>query len=279
MKSFKDKIVVITGAGSGIGRALALEFEKHGARLALNDYNEDGLTETCSLLQNDSEETIYSQVFDVSDEQAMFDFAATIKNRWGNAHVIINNAGISGFTEPLYTTPVSAYKKVMDINFFGVLYGTKAFLPHLVENNEGAVVNISSVFGMIGYPGATDYCASKFAVRGFTEALSVEFHQSPISIHTVHPGGIKTNITDSALNDDPDRDFDDAFLTTPPEKLAKRIIRGIQKGEPRIIYGNQSRQIWLASRFLPKRIQNRVLWNKLRGIMKLDKYKLFIKGL
>ncbi|MEQ9302404.1 MAG: SDR family NAD(P)-dependent oxidoreductase, partial [Marinoscillum sp.] len=124
-----------------------------------------------------------------------------------------------------------------------------------------------------------DYCASKFAVRGLTEALSVEFHQSPISIHAVHPGGIKTNITDSALNDDPDRDFDDAFLITPPEKLAKRIIRGIQKGEPRIIYGNQSGQIWLASRLLPKKIQNRVLWNKLKGIVKLDKYKLFIKGL
>ncbi|WP_425391486.1 SDR family NAD(P)-dependent oxidoreductase [Ekhidna sp.] len=279
MKNFNDKIVVITGAGSGIGRALALGFEKQGARLALNDYNDEGLAETLSMLQRNDQDRVYSQVFDVSDEHAMFDFAETIKNQWSNAHVIINNAGISGFTEPFYSTPTSAYKKVMDINFYGVVYGTKAFLPQLVANNEGAVVNISSVFGLIGYPGATDYCASKFAVRGLTEALSVEFHQSPISIHAVHPGGIKTNITDSALNDDPDRDFDDAFLTTPPEKLAKRIIRGIQRGEPRIIYGNQSLQIWLASRFLPKRIQNRVLWNKLKGILKIDQYKQFIKGL
>lgn len=161
----------------------------------------------------------------------------------------------------------------MDINFYGVLYGTKAFLPQLVENNEGAVVNVSSVFGLIGYPGATDYCASKFAVRGLTEALSVEFHKSPISIHTVHPGGIKTNITDSRLNEDTDRDFDDAFLITPPEKLAQRIIQGIKKKEPRIIYGNQSLQISVASRFIPKSIQNSLIWNKLKGVLKLDKYK------
>lgn len=279
MKSFKDKIVVITGAGSGIGRALALEFQKHGARLALNDFNKEGLSETLAMLPSDDQEMVYSQVFDVSDEQAMFGFAENIKNRWGNAHMIINSAGISGFTEPLYTTPISAYKKVMDINFFGVLYGTKAFLPQLVENNEGAVANISSVFGLMGFPGATDYCASKFAVRGLTESLAVEFHQSPISIHTVHPGGIKTNITGSRLNDETDRDFDDAFLTTPPEKLAQRIIRGILKGETRIVYGNQSFQISVASRFIPKSIQNGLVWKKFKEAMKLDKYKEFIKDL
>ena len=129
MKSFQNKIVVTTGAGSGIGRALALEFGRQGARLALNDHNSKGLTETLSMLQSGSKDSVYSQTFDVSEEKAMFDFATEVKNRWGNAHVIINNAGISGYTEPGFTTPISAYKKVMDINFYGVLYGTKAFLP------------------------------------------------------------------------------------------------------------------------------------------------------
>lgn len=111
MKSFKNKIVVITGAGSGIGRALALEFQKHGARLAINDFNKEGLSDTLSMLPNGDQNLVYSEVFDVSDEQAMFAFAENVKTRWGNVHVIINNAGISGFTEPLFTTPISGLQK------------------------------------------------------------------------------------------------------------------------------------------------------------------------
>jgi butyryl-CoA dehydrogenase len=277
MKDFKNKIVAITGAGSGIGRALSMEFGKLGAKLALVDYNPAGLEETVSLLREKGVVEIYTEVFDVSDRKAFFDFADKVKSKWGNAHVIINNAGTSGSFRPAYVTPVEIYRRVMDVNFFGVLNGTQAFLPQLVENNEGAVVNISSVMGLFGPPNSSDYAASKFAVRGFTEALSVEFHKSPISIHCVHPGGIKTNINDSVMTDAPREGFDSKFLVTPPEKLARRIIKGIRKKELRIIYGNESTLAWFGSTFLPRKIQNTVIWNKFKGAFDYGDYKRFIK--
>ena len=148
MKHFKNKIVVITGAGSGIGRALALEFGQLGARLALNDWSEEGLKETLTLLREQGKTELFPKLFDVSDEEAMFSFAKEVQERWGNAHVIVNNAGTAGSAAPAYSTSTTIYRRVMEINFMGVVYGTKAFLPQMVENQEGAVVNISSIFGL-----------------------------------------------------------------------------------------------------------------------------------
>lgn len=278
MKDFNNKVVAITGAGSGIGRALALEFGKLGAKLALNDWSAGGLTETVSLLQTQGVTEVHQEVFDVSNEEAVFAFAEAVKQRFGTTHVIINNAGIAGSAGPAYLTPTSTYRRVMEVNFLGVVYGTKAFLPHFVENQEGAVVNISSVMGLFGAPNGSDYSASKFAVRGFTEALSTEFHRSPISIHCVHPGGINTNITTSAISDEPPGDFGDAFLTTPPEDLAKRIIKGIRSHERRIIYGNQSKQAWLGS-LLPRWLQDRIFWKRLSQAFSLEPYRSFIRDL
>jgi len=277
MKDFKDKIVAITGAGSGIGRALSMEFGKLGAKLALVDYNASGLEETVNLLKEKGVSEIYTEVLDVSNREAFFAFAENVKEKWGNAHIIINNAGTSGSFQPAYVTPAEIYRRVMDVNFFGVLNGTQAFLSQLVENNEGAVINISSVMGLFGPPNSSDYAASKFAVRGFTEALSVEFHKSPISIHCVHPGGIKTNINDSVMTDAPREGFDSKFLVTPPENLAKRIIRGIRKKELRIIYGNESTLAWFGSTFLPRKIQNSVIWNKFKGAFDYGDYEQFVK--
>lgn len=277
MKYFNNKVVAITGAGSGIGRALSMEFGKLGARLALCDYNPDGLNETVSLLNDKGVGEIHSEILDVSNREAVFAFAGNVKAKWGNAHIIINNAGTSGSFRPAYVTPEKIYRRVMEVNFFGVLNGTQAFLPQLVENNEGAVVNISSVMGLFGPPNSSDYAASKFAVRGFTEALSVEFHKSPITIHCVHPGGINTNINDSVMTDAPREGFDTKFLVTPPEKLAKRIIRGIRKKQLRIIFGNESTLAWFGSTFLPRKIQNSVIWNKFKGAFDYDDYKQFIK--
>ncbi|MFT7590017.1 MAG: NADP-dependent 3-hydroxy acid dehydrogenase YdfG, partial [Limisphaerales bacterium] len=186
MKSFKNKVVVITGAGSGIGRALALVLSKRGAKLALNDFDRESLDETKSMLQGN----VLTEAFDVSDKEKMYAFATRIKTELGSAHAIINNAGIEGSTKPAFLTEPKEYERTMQVNFNGVLYGTLAFLPQLVENNEGAVINISSIFGLIGVPNNADYCASKFAVRGFTETLMAEFEESPINIHCVHPGGI-----------------------------------------------------------------------------------------
>ncbi|MFN2429537.1 MAG: SDR family NAD(P)-dependent oxidoreductase [Cryomorphaceae bacterium] len=278
MKDFSKKTVVITGAGSGIGRALAVEFGKLGAKLALNDFKKDGLDETVSMLRDGGTTEIYTEVFDVSDADAMFSFANAVKAQLGNAHIIINNAGTSGAFAPAFTKPLEIYRKVMDVNFFGVVHGTKAFLPQLVANNEGAVVNISSVMGLFGSPNSTDYSASNFAVRGFTEALAVEFHKSPIGIHCVHPGGTDTNINDSVMSDTPRDGFDKAFLKTPPRDLAKRIIRGIRRKELRIIYGNQSFLVWFASTFLPRKVQNRMIWKKIGRSLNMEAYRLFVKG-
>ena len=275
MESFKGKIVVITGAGSGIGKSLALEFGKLGAKLALNDYNHEGLSETCQILQKDGYDQIYFETFDVSDNNDFLRFAENIKNKWGNAHVIINNAGIAGGTKPSFITPLSEYKKVMEINFFGVLNGTKAFLPQLVANNEGAIVNLSSVMGLIGYPSLSDYCASKFAIRGYTESLALEFHSSPISIHCVHPGGINTNINESKLNNDVNNDrIARKLLITPPELMAKRIIKGIVRSEPRIVFGNQTNPVRLVS-LLPKKFANNLIWKRVKNLLIKKHYKKF----
>jgi NAD(P)-dependent dehydrogenase (short-subunit alcohol dehydrogenase family) len=273
MKSFADKIVVITGAGSGIGRALAYEFGRLGARLALNDYSEILLDETLSRIAAQGYSCIHHAVFDVSDEQAMIQFAQEIKQAHGNASVVINNAGIAGGLAPFISTPSSTYKRVMDVNFFGVVHGCKAFMGQLLEEQEGAIVNISSVLGLLVSPSTSDYCASKFAVRGFTEALSLEFHKSPISIHCVHPGGINTGLLASRIGKHTKVEPEGRMLTTPPEDLAKRIIKGIRRNEPRIVYGNQSFGAWLGSKLLPKRLQDKILWKLSRNTVETEDYK------
>ena len=157
----KNKIVVITGAGSGIGRALAIEFGRLGSQLALNDYNQSELNETVSLLNKEGVEPL-TAIFDVSQKEAMWEFAKTVKSKLGNANIVINNAGISGDDLPGYLIKEETYRKVMDINFFGVLNGCQAFLPQLVENNSGTILNVSSTFGLIGATNCSDYCASKY---------------------------------------------------------------------------------------------------------------------
>ena len=247
MKNFKDKVVVVTGAGSGMGRAYAIEFGRLGARLALNDFDAKGLAETVALLAQSGTGGVLSQVFDVSARDAMHDFAEQVKTELGNAHVIINNAGIEGSGKPLWATNDQSYERVMNINFFGVVHGTKAFLPQLIANGEGAVVNVSSIFGLIGTPNHSDYCASKFAVRGFTEALMVELQESSVSVHLVHPGGIATNIAQH----DSSQAFAGKYLSTPPEAIAKRVVQGIRRREARIVYGYGSMKTWLGACLLP----------------------------
>jgi len=272
MKNFKDKIVVITGAGSGIGRALSIAFGRKGAKLALNDFNKQGLDETIGILKGENIHHILSSIFDVSNKESMVDFATSVKREWGNAHIIINNAGISGESGPTYLMSEESYRKTMDVNFFGVLNGCQSFLPQLVANNEGAVVNISSIFGLVGTPNTSAYCASKFAVRGFTESL-VEFHQSPITILCVHPGGIKTNIAGDASK----AEFAQKYLTTPPADLANRIIKGIQNKEVKIVFGRDSFKTWIGSNLVPQKLLNGLIWKELSKLLDMEKYKTFIK--
>lgn len=268
MNNFKNKIVVITGAGSGMGRAYALEFAKLGARLALNDYDSTGLAETVELLRKAGEAELYSATFDVADRAAMAGFAADVKRVLGNAHVIINNAGISGAGKPVWATPLATIERVMGINFYGVVHGTQVFLPQLIESGEGAVVNVSSIFGLIGPPNNSDYSASKFAVRGFTEALMVELHDSPISVHLVHPGGIATNIANMPQH----QAFSDKYLSTPPELIVRHVIRGIRRGTPKIVYGRDSFKTWLGANLVPLRLLNKLIWHDMRKVIDRSDY-------
>ncbi|MBW2942122.1 SDR family NAD(P)-dependent oxidoreductase [Zhongshania aquimaris] len=270
MKDFNNKIVAITGAGSGMGRAYALEFAKLGARLALNDYDEKGLAKTVEMVNNTAETKVFSAVFDVADRSAMEAFAANVKSSLGNAHVIINNAGVSGDGKPVWATPLSSIERVMGINFYGVVHGTQVFLPQLIENGEGAVVNVSSIFGLIGPPNNSDYSAAKFAVRGFTEALMVELHDSPISVHLVHPGGIATNIASAPQH----QAFSDKYLSTPPEAIVRRVIRGIYRGTPKIVYGKDSFKTWLGANLVPLRLLNKLIWWDMRDVIDRSDYPL-----
>jgi len=275
MKNFKNKVVVITGAASGMGAAYADEFAKLGAKVAICDVNQTDLNTVADrVIAMAGKENVYSESFDISDKSAVFNFADAVKTKLGNTHVIINNAGIAGSAQPVFTTSIEEIEHVMRVNLNGVIYGTKAFLPQLVENNEGAVVNISSVFGLIAPPNNADYCATKFAVRGFTEALSVEFSESPISIHCVHPGGIATNI---AKRIDSVEGFASKFLTTPPHDIAKHVIKCIEKGKQKIVYGNQSYSLWFISNFLPQKLVNKLLWKFMHQALDQETYNSFIK--
>lgn len=272
IKEFNGKVVVVTGAGSGMGRAYAIEFAKLGSKLALNDINPNDLAETEQAVRGIAEVELLTSVFDVSDRSAMDAFAGQVKEQLGDAHVVISNAGIEGVVEPVYHMEVSEIRRIMDVNFFGVVNGTMAFLPQLVGNGEGAVVNVSSVFGLIGTPANADYCASKFAVRGFTEALMAEFQESPITIHCVHPGGIDTKI----VRNEAGKAFAEKYLITPPEKIVKHVIKCIKRGQPKIVYGNNSLKVWIGANLVPQRLINWLVWRELKRVGDTSRYGDFI---
>ena len=188
MKTLDGKVVVITGAGSGIGRALALNAAAKGAILALTDVDEVGLLETLEHARTQTNREIRTDKLDVRDRDEIASYAASVRQKFGRVNVLINNAGVAlhgDFAETSY----AQFEWVMDINFWGVVNGTKEFLPHLIESGDGHVVNISSLFGLMGMPGQSAYNSSKFAVRGFTEALRLEMliAKHPVEVSCVHP--------------------------------------------------------------------------------------------
>jgi short-subunit dehydrogenase len=267
IRNFRNRVVVITGAASGMGRAYALAFAKEGALLALCDYDDEGLTQTLAMLPADQK--VFTQAFDISDEQAVFSFAKAVEAELGTAYVVINNAGIEGSGEPVWETPQPTIQRVMDVNFYGVVHGTRAFLPQMMTRNEGAIVNVSSIFGLAGTPNHSDYCASKFAVRGFTESLMSELSESGIQVHLLHPGGIRTNIARQERSND----FSKQFLTTEPEDITRHLIKSIKQNKRRIVYGNNALKVWLATRFLPLSLVSSMTWSEMKGFIDLKKYK------
>ena len=261
--------MVITGSGSGMGRAYAIEFARLKARLALCDCDEQLLQDTVSITQAISDQPVFYKVVDVSDKAQIFQFAEDVKSQIGNAHIVINNAGVETQFKPAWALEDASTERIMDINFYGVMYGTQAFLPQLQENTEAALVNVSSLFGLIGAPNHADYCASKFAVRGYTEALITELTDSHIQVHLLCPGGVKTNI----LKRERSKKFADHFLSTPPEEIARALIQAIVKNKSRIVCGNRAKTSWLAARLLPLKLLSRITWHQTKHFIDRSDYQ------
>lgn len=260
MSISKDSVAIITGAGSGIGRALALRFvEERVTGIAISDVNETGLNETAEMLKAENVDTLTS-IVDVAKREDIQRFADEIVKRFGRATHLVNNAGVGliGRTEEV---SIEDMKWLMDINFWGTVYGTKIFLPIMRRQNFGHIVNISSVFGLFSPPGQSTYCASKFAVRGFTESLRHELEGTNIFVSCVHPGGIRTNIAKAAKQGEnaPDEDkkqasiIFDKLAQTTAEQAADTIIKGIKAKNPRILIGTDAFQISAVQRLFPKR--------------------------
>ena len=244
MKNLANKVVVITGAGSGIGRALAENLAGKGARLALSDVDETGLAETVDLAVKAGSPDVHTARLDVADRAAFASYATEVAAHFGQVNVVINNAGVALAGDVVDLT-YEDMEWITGINFWGVVHGTKEFLPHLIASGDGHVVNLSSLFGLMAMPGQSAYNATKFAVRGFTEALREEMliagHR--VGVTSVHPGGIKTAIARNArVSDKEDKAataklFDQKLARMTPERAAEIIVKGVTKNQARVLVG------------------------------------------
>jgi NAD(P)-dependent dehydrogenase (short-subunit alcohol dehydrogenase family) len=243
MTDVKGKVAVITGAGSGIGRALAYDLARRGAKLAISDVDGTGLAETVKRVRVIGA-PVHEVRLDVTDRVAVLSYADEVVGEYGVVNLVFNNAGIA-FTGDIEKMTFEQMERVMDVDFWGVVNGTKAFLPHLIASGDGHVVNISSLFGLLSMPGQSAYNAAKFAVRGFTEALREEMlvNGHPVRVTCVHPGGIKTAIARNAgAVDGQDAAtlaafFDAKLAKTSPEAAAKAILRAVTGNRPRAVVG------------------------------------------
>jgi NAD(P)-dependent dehydrogenase (short-subunit alcohol dehydrogenase family) len=255
MDYFDGKIAVITGAASGIGRALALQLNRSGCELFLSDVNEAGLAETLSLrARQDVPAT--ATVLDMADKAGVHAWADQVTASHGHVDVVVNNAGVA-YVATVEESDYEHQEWLMGINFWGVVYGTQAFLPLLRKSSQGHLANISSVFGLVGIPTQSAYNASKFAVRGYTEALRLEMAGTNVHVCCVHPGGIKTNIARAARSEDTavsadqrGRDFE-KLARTSPEAAATQILKALEKRKKRLLIGADARYFSIISRLMP----------------------------
>src|SRR6185437_1404842 len=261
MTSVRGAVVALTGAASGIGRALALELAERNCELALGDRDEAGLLAVAAEIARTSPQKLTTHIVDVSKPDQIQDFAQKAISDHPNLNILVNNAGVALIGE-FHEIDQKQMDWLMNVNFWGVVHATRAFLPHLERQREAHIVNVSSIFGIIAPPGQTAYAAAKFAVRGFSESLrhELEAAASPVRVLVVHPGGVATNIarnsrTGSGMTDNARRteaiDRFDKVAKKTPAAAAHRIIQGIERNEPRILIGSDARFMDLLQRFRP----------------------------
>jgi len=274
LSRIRGKVCVVTGAGSGIGRALAVELAKRGAKaVAISDIKADSVERTAELIGRGTE--IHTATLDVSDREAFAAYAEEIAGHFGVVHQVCNNAGVAD-DDPVDVFGYERYERILDVNLWGVIHGTKEFLPHLIASGDGHITNISSLNGIMAQQGLSAYCASKFAVRGFTESVAFDLEEEgyPVRTTVVHPGGIKTGIADSALEWAKDtgvpvtaekeartRLYNEKLLKMDPARAAEIIADGVESNNPRVLVGNDAKLLDALVRLMPRR------WPKVFGLL------------
>ena len=262
MKQFKGRVAAITGAGSGMGRALALELAARGCAVAIADVSQGSLDETAALLRP-SNVQVSSHLVDVADRAAVERFAADVARIHGKVNLVFNNAGVS-VSNTVERLSYDDFEWLMNINFWGVVHGTKAFLPYLRQVDEAHIVNTASIFGVVALASQSAYNASKFAVRGFTEALRHELAGTHIGVSCVQPGGVKTNIVktsryyaadnEAPTKEEMTRTFEQIARLTPRD-AAVQILRGVERNRMRVLVGRDALFLAWMQRLFPERYQ------------------------
>lgn len=263
MRSFDGRVVAITGAGSGIGRALSVELARHGALLALCDVDARGLEQTAAMVVESTDRDVHSLVVDVASRPAVEDWAATVAERFGRVNVLVNNAGVA-VTGDFGDLDPADIEWILGVNLWGVVHATQAFLPRLVASGDGHIVMMSSLFGLMSVPGQSIYIATKFAVRGLAESLREELlvSRAPVGLTVVHPGGVQTDIVRNARASDHESHqatrelFEERLARTTPEQAARVIIRGVLRGKPRVLVGADAHVLHHAVRLAGARYED-----------------------
>jgi NADP-dependent 3-hydroxy acid dehydrogenase YdfG len=265
MRTLDAKVVVITGAASGIGRALAVACAERGALLALSDVDDAGLAETAALAESAGAREVRCDHLDVGDRAAYSAYAHAVADHFGRVNVLVNNAGVT-VAGDIADLDYDDLDWIVATNLWGVVHGTKEFLPHLIESGDGHVVTLSSLFGLISVPGQGAYNLTKYAVRGFSEALRAEMlvERHPVGVTVVHPGGVRTSVVRNARavagldRAEVARRFDEQLARTEPEKAAEVIVRGVLAGKARVLVGADAHLVHHLAKLLGARYQDLV---------------------